>query len=403
MYNDDYNNSYSTSLNSYGNSNISIQLSQIPTLISNTFQNIQSCDSQITSALESAKEAQSDAIRAYNKDHGLFSGKGDTLDALQVAAKTLAKAQSSTVDGLKMCFDNQKAMAQSIQYLFALGCVNMAVNRTVVREIQMKLQNASREQLSELAKQELQNVILQLKAQEDLYNRIEKHDEALRTHDKTISSIMTDISTKISDIQSNMTALSSRLNTDRREINGLQNQISQLNSISEKINNAIKQIEQKIQQLEQTCKTLSETIKTTRSENKNEIEKLGNNLKSDFEKYVNTIKGQVNAFEGSINRSKEQLSQLIKNQERKSEELAKNTTERLKSISKQQEDKFKEVETEFQNKMDELANNNEILSKISKMESQLEKSGKIGPIQICSLLFSLMALISSTYLIIKLI
>ncbi|MCQ2191715.1 MAG: hypothetical protein MJZ23_02465 [Paludibacteraceae bacterium] len=393
MYDDEYNN-YSTSLNSYVNSNVSIQLSQIPSLITNTFQNIESCDSKITSALEDAKDAQDDARYAYNKDHGLFSGKGDTLDALQTAAKTLAKAQSTTVDGLKMCFDNQKAMAQSIQYLFALGCVNMAANRTVVREIQMKLQNASREQLSELAKQELQNVILQLKAQENLYNRIEKHSEALRSHDNLISSIKSDLNSGLSGVNSKLTAMSSRLETDNRSINELQNQINILNNSCENLNTVIKQIEAKIQ-------SLNEFIQTTKSDNKKEIEKLGNSLKSDFEKYISTIKGQINAFEKAINDTETRLRKLMNEQEAKAKDLEKKTTESIDNITQNQEKKIKEVESTFQQKMNDLANNNQILARLNKIESRLEKNEKTGHLQICTFIISLLALISSCFIMVK--
>ena len=57
----------------------------------------------------------------------------------------------------------------------------------------MRLQNASQEELSDFARQELENVICQLRAQEDMQKRISGHDELLRNHKLEIDTTHTDI------------------------------------------------------------------------------------------------------------------------------------------------------------------------------------------------------------------
>lgn len=177
------------SYDSYALNNLNINLSDFPTIIANTCNNITVCDQKVYKALKDAGKAKSTAEIAADMKHGPFSGKSATLDALQNAAVTLAQSQLSSTEAVEQCFNNQKIMANSIAYLFAMGCINMTANRTVVREIQMKLSNASKEELSEFARQELQNVILQLKAQEDLYNRIEKHASLLKDQDENIDEL----------------------------------------------------------------------------------------------------------------------------------------------------------------------------------------------------------------------
>ena len=85
-------------------------------------------------------------------------------------------------------------MTQAIRYLFGLGVSNLAANRTVVRELELKLKNASKEELSELARQEITNVILQLRAQEDMQNRLNGHDKLLQEHKSRIESMNDNIS-----------------------------------------------------------------------------------------------------------------------------------------------------------------------------------------------------------------
>ena len=53
-------------------------------------------------------------------------------------------------------------------YLFGLGVSNLAMNRSVVRGVEMRLKGASEEELDELARQEILGVVRQLKAQEDI-------------------------------------------------------------------------------------------------------------------------------------------------------------------------------------------------------------------------------------------
>lgn len=52
--------------------------------------------------------------------------------------------------------------------MFGLGVSNIAVNRTIVRELELRLEHASEEEIDDMARQELLNVVHDLKAQEDI-------------------------------------------------------------------------------------------------------------------------------------------------------------------------------------------------------------------------------------------
>ncbi len=175
----------------------SVSIENLPHVISSTVSDISTIDKKIKNAVSKAVEAKQSADEASHKEAGwsLFGGdKKEAIEALQKAAVHQANALTDTVDANKELFENQKKMTQAIRYLFGLGVSNLAANRTVVRELELKLKNASKEELSELARQEITNVILQLRAQEDMQNRINGHDKLLQEHKSCIESMNDNIS-----------------------------------------------------------------------------------------------------------------------------------------------------------------------------------------------------------------
>ena len=174
--------------------NISIE--QLPTIIGNTFKHISEVDRKISNAVSRAEEAKKLADEASQKNAGwsfFGSDKKEAIEALQSAAISQANALSDSVDANKELFNNQKKMSEALRYLFGLGVANIAANRTVVRELELKLKNASQEELSELARQEITNVILQLRAQEDMQYKLENHDRILREYKVDIDKILGEI------------------------------------------------------------------------------------------------------------------------------------------------------------------------------------------------------------------
>lgn len=170
-----------------------ISIEQLPAIIGNTFKHISEVDRKISNAVSRAEKAKKLADEASQKNAGwsfFGSDKKEAIEALQSATVSQANALSDSVDANKELFNNQKKMSEALRYLFGLGVANMAANRTVVRELELKLKNASQEELSELARQEITNVILQLRAQEDMQYKLENHDRILRKHKVDIDKIL---------------------------------------------------------------------------------------------------------------------------------------------------------------------------------------------------------------------
>lgn len=177
-----------------------------------------------TMALETKKKAdkvKNEKVGLFNKKESIESlqkghveladtqcGVSDTVQRVSDVQSSMVEAQNDTMDALKFSIDFNKEITNITKYLFLLGCSSMAASQTVCRTLEMKLRDASEEELSEMARQELKNVVDNLKSQEnimrrqkqfecdlDIYisktdkniDRLDEHDKALEIHTDQIS------------------------------------------------------------------------------------------------------------------------------------------------------------------------------------------------------------------------
>ena len=168
---------------------VGVSEEQLPAVISETLSNIVEFDQKIKTAVINAKDL---ADKAEKKDAGwsLFGrDKKEAIEALQKAMVCQAQVLSDTIDANESLFKNQQQMARGMRCLFGLGVASIAANRSVVSQLEHKLRSASQEELSEMAREEIRNVILQLRAREDMYQRIENVEKILCEHKQMLAQI----------------------------------------------------------------------------------------------------------------------------------------------------------------------------------------------------------------------
>lgn len=79
-------------------------------------------------------------------------------------------------------------MAEVEKTVLSISCMSIAMNRSTVRELELKLKGASKEKLSELAKKELQSVIKQIRQQQDILEKQDRIEENVKkVHEETES------------------------------------------------------------------------------------------------------------------------------------------------------------------------------------------------------------------------
>lgn len=144
---------------------------QLPSIISTQFDKLTELENNVQKAVNMAVTAKEKAEEA-KVSAGWFKKKA-AIKALQDAAEGSADALITMAEAQKLSFEYQTKLTEITKYLFGLGVSNIAMNRSVVRELELRLKGASEDDISELAQQELKNVILQLKSQEDIMKKQE--------------------------------------------------------------------------------------------------------------------------------------------------------------------------------------------------------------------------------------
>ncbi len=167
---------------------------QVPSIISTQFSNLTELENNVRSAAKMAAISKTKAKNAQISV-GLFKQK-KAITLLQDAVQGNAEAQISLADAQKLLFEYQTQLTKITKFLFGLGVCNIAMNRSVVRELKKRLEGASEKDISDLAKQELRNVILQLNAQvdmmakqEDLKGKVKEQAIQLNRIDKRVEGV----------------------------------------------------------------------------------------------------------------------------------------------------------------------------------------------------------------------
>ena len=153
---------------------------EIPTVISSVLNGVAESKKRVKKAKEEAKKAQESAEEASQKSAGFFKKK-EAIESLQTATSDLSTSQSALVDAQEIMFQYQKELSKAMQYLFSIGTCNIAATRMVIRELKLRLEGASEEEISDLERNEIINVVRQLKEQEDMMNRQDALSKKVRT------------------------------------------------------------------------------------------------------------------------------------------------------------------------------------------------------------------------------
>ena len=166
--------------------NINICEEDLPDVISEQFEAIVEIDKRI-------QEAESSCAMSKETADKMILAKAlnqkDAINATQDAVRSLAEAQAVLSDAQRMLFENQQKMADGMRYLLVLGASSIAMNRVVIAELEAKLKQATKEQLSEKAREELIGVIKLLREQESAFSKQDRMSDQLKTHGREIETI----------------------------------------------------------------------------------------------------------------------------------------------------------------------------------------------------------------------
>ena len=282
--------------------------------------------------IKEAEEAAETAVKeANNVKNGIKSGliwksldKDKAIKKLQNAAIITAKALEESSDAHKKTFEYQKRLTNISYSLFRLGVSNIATNRSLVREIELRLKGASEKEISNLARNELVRVVTQLKEQEDLQKKLARLKEEVKILKKSQK-----------DINDSLIVLDTDKNILDQKTEGVVQQLLDCRALLE---NNIERTEKILCQVdlnEANCKNILDEL-DSKIANQNNANKVGieNNramilgLKDDLDKYQARIallveednanrasneknRSMIHELENNLNKCQELLSSLV--------------------------------------------------------------------------------------------
>lgn len=164
---------------------IEISPDDVPDIVATQFEQIRVLSEKIELTMAVAEKAKKSVETAQSKS-ARFGKKKEAIESIQKTMGDMAEAQVTAAESQKVSFEYQQELASAIKYLFALGCSSIAANRSVVQQLELKLKGASEKKLSELAKQEILNVVRELKSREDLMKKYNKLSSKVKEHDQRL-------------------------------------------------------------------------------------------------------------------------------------------------------------------------------------------------------------------------
>ncbi|BBU33842.1 hypothetical protein VEIT17_02880 [Veillonella nakazawae] len=332
-----------------------------------------------------AEEAAETAVKeANNVKNGIKSGliwksldKDKAIKKLQNAVIITAKALEESSDAHKKTFEYQKRLTNISYSLFRLGISNIATNRSLVREIELRLKGASEKEISNLARNELVRVVTQLKEQEDLQKKLARLKDEVKILKKSQK-----------DINDSLIVLDTDKNILDQKTEGV---IQQLLDCRALLENNIERTEKILCQVdlnEANCKNILDEL-DSKIADQNNANKVGieNNrsmilgLKDDLDKYQARIallieednankssneknRSMIHELENNLNKCQELLSSLIEKNNANKESHERNKSIILgiqNSLTKYQEELSSLIEENNSNKAHSELNKSMIL------------------------------------------
>lgn len=161
---------------------------KIPNVVKDCIFKLSDMQKKVDAAYDACVSSREDAENAASVKLAWWriGDKSEAIEAMQTAVKNMAGSMVDQSDAVKAMFDYEAAIAKAMQFLLGIGVSSLAANRTVYKSLQTELRGASTEELSELARKELENTIEQLNTQQDLLFKQERTKEAVKKNKAAI-------------------------------------------------------------------------------------------------------------------------------------------------------------------------------------------------------------------------
>ena len=174
--------------------NFHVNLTELPNIISDKIRLMDDLNKKVEKAKLKAKEAEQKAKELQGFKEKEFLGikwkSGDTKENIketQAVVSALSKAQIDIAEAQDLSFKFQKELANTSEYLFYLGCYNIAANEAMIANLNEQLRGDSTNGvLSTKVKEQFKNVVKRLIEQKDVLYRQQQIEEKAKQQDREL-------------------------------------------------------------------------------------------------------------------------------------------------------------------------------------------------------------------------
>ena len=348
------------------------KIETFPTLIVQKISLISELENKVTEAKKAAEEAKvkADNLKGYEEKSTFWkklkwkSGKTkDIIENTQAVTKDIALATGQNAEALELAMKFEKELATTAEFLFYLGCYNIATNEAMIADLNEQLRKddikdeGKRIKLSTKVKEQFENVVKRLQAQRDVLYQQEK----LRKKSKQYGAA---IARNIDQINEHESRLEEKDRIDREQteqINEHESRLKDKDRIDKEQTEQINEHESRLKDKDRIDKEQTEQINEheSRLEEKDRIDKEQtdqiNEHESRLEEKDRIDKEQtvlINGIKKSLSQMDEELSDKIK-------KLIQSIEEKT-SLDKEQTYQIEEVREKIElahTKYDKLRNN----------------------------------------------
>ena len=159
------------------------KIETFPSLISQKASLITKLENKVKEAKKAAEDAKgkADNLKGFEEKRKFFglikwkSGKTkDHIEDTQEATKGIATATKLNTEAIEMALKFEEELAKTAEFLFYLGCYNIATNEAMIADVNEQLRKDDievenkRVKLSAKVKEQFKNVVKRLQAQQDV-------------------------------------------------------------------------------------------------------------------------------------------------------------------------------------------------------------------------------------------
>ena len=170
---------------------------------------------EIEITLENADNAKEEIMDAGTNDYktSVFnisffkSSTEESIKKMQESTYYLSNVVIDISNNQIIFWDYLKKISEITKFLFNLGISNIAANNIVVHYLEKKLSDATKEELDDLAREEVENVVKRLKKQQELESRYEDFKKNIKKEMKENQDLIFELTNEIKMLKEEIKAL----------------------------------------------------------------------------------------------------------------------------------------------------------------------------------------------------